>query len=140
MSANLKEHTAISDASREFLVSVELYVPTPSLASFGLRKVNLVYMSHLIYLTSTAHSQLFLVGKLILERPRKAPSHSKVRIPLFCIMAIHASVEKSSWISLARTPAGAGQWRPATCKLMDEDGCCLLNIYVDVGIRKIDLS
>jgi hypothetical protein len=40
-------------------------------------------------------------------------------------------VEKSSWMSLARSPPGSVQWRPATCKLLDEDDHCLLNIYLD---------
>jgi hypothetical protein len=32
---------------------------------------------------------------------------------------------------VARTPAGAEQWRPATCKLTDEDESCSLDVYVD---------
>ncbi|KAI1797892.1 Rho GTPase activation protein [Ganoderma leucocontextum] len=39
--------------------------------------------------------------------------------------------EKSSWLSLARNSTGAGQWRPARCKLVEEEEGCLLNIYVD---------
>jgi hypothetical protein len=116
-------------------VSVELYVPT--VASFGLRKVSLMYMSYLIHLT--ARSQWSLAVKLTLARRRKPLGHSKVRIPLFYHMTIHVFPEKSSWISVARTPAGAGQWRPATCKLTDEDESCSLNIYVDVGLRKTDV-
>jgi hypothetical protein len=39
---------------------------------------------------------------------------------------------------VARTPAGAEQWRPATCKLTDEEESCSLDVYVDVGLRKTD--
>ncbi|KAH7911208.1 GTPase activating protein [Hygrophoropsis aurantiaca] len=42
--------------------------------------------------------------------------------------------EKSSWMSLTRNAGGGGQWRPATCKLSDEDNKCLLNIYIDETI------
>ena len=42
-------------------------------------------------------------------------------------------VEKSSWMNLARTPTGLGEWRTATCKLSEDDNDkSLLNIYVDV--------
>ena len=44
-----------------------------------------------------------------------------------------AIAEKSSWLGLARNPTGAGQWRPARCKLVEEEEGCLLNIYVDVS-------
>ena len=44
-----------------------------------------------------------------------------------------AVAEKSSWLGLARNPTGAGQWRPARCKLVEEEEGCLLNIYVDVS-------
>lgn len=49
-------------------------------------------------------------------------------------------IEKSSWISLTRFPPGSLQWRPATCKLLDEDDRCLLNIYVDVWRSRPPLS
>lgn len=91
--------TAPSGAPREFLVSVELYVPT--VASFGLRKPVV---------------------------SRRKPDNSKAEEHPKSLK------EKSSWISVARTPACAGQWRPATCKLMDEDESCSLNIYVDETI------
>ncbi|KAI0756978.1 Rho GTPase activation protein [Daedaleopsis nitida] len=39
--------------------------------------------------------------------------------------------EKSSWLSLAKSSTGSGQWRPARCKLVEEEEGCLLNIYVD---------
>ena len=42
-------------------------------------------------------------------------------------------IEKSSWMSLARSPPGSVQWRSATCKILEEDDNCLLNIYLDVG-------
>lgn len=44
--------------------------------------------------------------------------------------------EKSSWLSLGRNPAGTGQWRSATCKLVEDEEACLLNIYIDVS-RKL---
>lgn len=126
------QSTGTSSCPREFLVSVELYVPT--VASFGLRKVSLMHMSYLVYLT--ARSQWSLAVKLTLARRRKPLGRSKVRILLFCHITIYAFSEKSSWISVSRSPTSAGQWRPATCKLMDEDESCSLNIYVDVGLRR----
>ncbi|KAF8846384.1 Rho GTPase activation protein [Paxillus ammoniavirescens] len=42
--------------------------------------------------------------------------------------------EKSSWISLNRSPAGTAHWRPATCKVLDEDDNCRLNIYLEETI------
>lgn len=94
-----KQPTGTSSGPREFLVSVELYVPT--VASFGLRKPVVPRRK-----TETSKAE---------ENPKSLK-------------------EKSSWISVARTPAGAGQWRPATCKLMDEDESCSLNIYVEETI------
>ncbi|KAG1749985.1 Rho GTPase activation protein [Suillus paluster] len=94
-----KKPAVTSGAPREFLVSVELYVPT--IASVGLRKPA-------VSRRKTDNS--------------KAEEHPK------------SLKEKSSWISVTRTPAGAGQWRSATCKLMDEDESCSLNIYVDETI------
>ncbi|KAG1757575.1 Rho GTPase activation protein [Suillus lakei] len=94
-----EQPSGTSGCPREFLVSVELYVPT--VASFGLRKPIV---------------------------PRRKADTSKVE------ETPKSLKEKSSWISVARTPAGAGQWRPATCKLTDEDESCSLNIYVDETI------
>jgi len=51
--SDLKQSTTASSVPREFLVSVELYIPT--IANFGLRKVSLVCLFHLVSLT--AHSQ-----------------------------------------------------------------------------------
>ncbi|KAG1881652.1 Rho GTPase activation protein [Suillus tomentosus] len=93
------QSTGTSGCPREFLVSVELYVPT--VASFGLRKP-------------------------VVSR-RKADTSKTEETP-------RSLKEKSSWISVSRSPASAGQWRPATCKLMDEDESCSLNIYVDETI------
>ncbi|KAF6766033.1 GTPase activating protein [Ephemerocybe angulata] len=41
--------------------------------------------------------------------------------------------EKSS-LGLSKRLAGAGQWRTATCKLLEEGDRCFLNIYVDEAI------
>ncbi|TEB35043.1 Rho GTPase activation protein [Coprinellus micaceus] len=41
--------------------------------------------------------------------------------------------EKSS-LGLSKRLAGAGQWRNATCKLLEEGDRCFLNIYVDEAI------
>jgi hypothetical protein len=41
--------------------------------------------------------------------------------------------EKSS-LGLSKRLAGAGQWRNATCKLLEEGDRCFLNIYVDVSL------
>lgn len=99
ISDSTQQSTRTSSCPREFLVSVELYVPT--VASFGL-------------------------WKPVVPR-RKVDTSKTEETP-------RSLKEKSSWISVARTPAGAGQWRPATCKLTDEDESCSLNIYVDETI------
>ncbi|KAL1951926.1 hypothetical protein VTO73DRAFT_1075 [Trametes versicolor] len=39
--------------------------------------------------------------------------------------------EKTSWLGIGRSSAGAGQWRSARCKLVEEEEGCLLNLYVD---------
>ncbi|KAG1833800.1 Rho GTPase activation protein [Suillus variegatus] len=93
------QSTGTSSCPREFLVSVELYVPT--VASFGLRK------------------PVVSRRKADISKTEETPRSLK---------------EKSSWISVSRSPTSAGQWRPATCKLMDEDESCSLNIYVDETI------
>ena len=46
------------------------------------------------------------------------------------------AAEKSSWLGLAKSSTGSGQWRPARCKLVEEEEGCLLNIYVDVSRRR----
>ena len=51
--------------------------------------------------------------------------------PCVCRRAV---AEKSSWLSLAKSSTGSGQWRPARCKLVEEEEGCLLNIYVDVSV------
>lgn len=56
---------------------------------------------------------------------------SRPRLPLPPFSA--RSAEKASWLGLARNSAGTGQWRPARCKLVEEEEGCLLNIYVDVS-------
>ncbi|TFK77098.1 Rho GTPase activation protein [Pluteus cervinus] len=101
------EPSASSGGPREFLVSAELYVSNSAAA--GLRK-----------------------PPIARKKPDKRDSvkpmnhveeSSKVKAP-----------EKSSWLSLARSPASGGHWRPATCKLSEEGERCLLNIYVDESI------
>ncbi|KAI0655091.1 Rho GTPase activation protein [Cubamyces menziesii] len=39
--------------------------------------------------------------------------------------------EKTSWLGIGRNSTSAGQWRPARCKLVEEEEGCLLNVYVD---------
>ncbi|KAJ3535468.1 hypothetical protein NM688_g6971 [Phlebia brevispora] len=39
--------------------------------------------------------------------------------------------EKASWLGLSRGSSNAEQWRSATCKLVEEDEGCLLNVYID---------
>lgn len=43
-------------------------------------------------------------------------------------------IEKTSstWLSAQKNLSAASHWRSASCRLMDEGGCCLMNIYVDV--------
>ncbi|KAF8640418.1 hypothetical protein AX17_000084 [Amanita inopinata Kibby_2008] len=39
--------------------------------------------------------------------------------------------EKHSFLILSKTPAGTGQWRDVTCKLLEEKGRCFFSIYLD---------
>ena len=41
--------------------------------------------------------------------------------------------EKSSWLNLARVPTTSDQWRQATCRLMEEEEGCVLNVYLEVS-------
>lgn len=40
--------------------------------------------------------------------------------------------EKSSWLNLARAPTTSDQWIQATCRLMEEEEGCVLNVYLEV--------
>ncbi|KAH9486933.1 putative Ras GTPase-activating-like protein ngap [Psilocybe cubensis] len=40
----------------------------------------------------------------------------------------------SNWLSLQKGLNGTGQWRPATCRLLEEGERCLLNVYLDESI------
>ncbi|KAH9081655.1 Rho GTPase activation protein [Lactarius deliciosus] len=42
--------------------------------------------------------------------------------------------EKSSWLNLARVPTTSDQWRQATCRLMEEEEGCVLNVYLEEAI------
>ncbi|KAI0073136.1 Rho GTPase activation protein [Panus rudis PR-1116 ss-1] len=42
--------------------------------------------------------------------------------------------EKSSWLNLAKLNGSAEQWRPATCKLSEEESGCSLNVYIEDSI------
>ncbi|KAH8997302.1 Rho GTPase activation protein [Lactarius akahatsu] len=42
--------------------------------------------------------------------------------------------EKSSWLNLARVPTTSDQWRQATCRLMEEEEGCVLNVYLEATI------
>ncbi|KAF9229284.1 Rho GTPase activation protein [Gyrodon lividus] len=104
MSTTLDQKPGTStDLPREFMVSVELYIPTT--ASLGLRK------------PTVSHRKID--HKEHVKSVEDAPKRIK---------------EKPSWRSLSRSAAGTIQWRPATCKVLDEDGSCLLNIYMDETI------
>ncbi|KIK93739.1 hypothetical protein PAXRUDRAFT_144401 [Paxillus rubicundulus Ve08.2h10] len=104
MSAILPQNPSTStDPPREFMVSVELYIPTTT--SLGFRK------------PAVSHR----------KTDRKEPGKSLEEVPKMV-------KEKSSWISINRPPAWAAHWRPATCKVLDEDDNCRLNIYLEETI------
>ncbi|KAF9015162.1 Rho GTPase activation protein [Cyathus striatus] len=42
--------------------------------------------------------------------------------------------ERSSWLTLTKGLSGVGHWRNASCRLTEEDGRCLLNIYIEDSI------
>ncbi|CAL1695817.1 unnamed protein product [Somion occarium] len=54
------------------------------------------------------------------ERPNLAPHDHSKKVK-----------EKSSWISLPKSNTQVDQWRPATCKLVEEESGCTLKIYID---------
>ncbi|KIM66196.1 hypothetical protein SCLCIDRAFT_1152839 [Scleroderma citrinum Foug A] len=41
------------------------------------------------------------------------------------------SPERSHWMTFTRSASEMGQWRPATCKVLDEDHNCILYIFID---------
>ncbi|OBZ79003.1 Ras GTPase-activating protein gap-2 [Grifola frondosa] len=107
---------------KEFYVSVELYVSAK--AASGLRK------------PPSSHRK----GLEKREPPKTVSGHSestqkrvKGSIPEFLHQDFNGTrsrVEKSSWLGLGRNST-AGQWRPARCKLVEEEEGCLLNVYLD---------
>ncbi|KAH7930971.1 Rho GTPase activation protein [Leucogyrophana mollusca] len=101
--SSLTSSRSALEASPEFLLSAELYVPPT--ASAALRK------------------QTVSRRKAEWREPARPAEESQKKVK-----------EKSSWMSLARSAAGGGQWRPATCKISDEDDKCSLNIYIDETI------
>ena len=52
---------------------------------------------------------------------------------LSCALTLICPVEKSSWLNLARVPTTSDQWRQATCRLMEEEEGCILNVYLEVS-------
>ena len=61
------------------------------------------------------------------------PVVSARRVLGLVLICVCSRAEKTSWLGIGRSPTGAGQWRPARCKLVEEEEGCLLNIYVDVS-------
>lgn len=96
--------THSSENTREFLVSVQLFISAAAGAS--LRK-------------PPAKSKR--VDKRDSLRTSTDDGKQKIK-------------EKSSWLTLSKGPSSTGQWRAATCKLSEEGERCLLNIYVDESI------
>ncbi|EPQ60641.1 Rho GTPase activation protein [Gloeophyllum trabeum ATCC 11539] len=102
MSDAMQHDPSRRETKKEFFVSVELFVSNK--ASMGLRKP-------------------------VPPPPRKKGEKRE---------SLRASddsqkklKEKSSWLTLSRTAAGAGSWRPATCRLSEEEDGCLMNVYID---------
>lgn len=68
-------------------------------------------------------------------------SHKKVRgtyrraaVSIRLVLTPLPMTEKSSWMSLSRSPVGSGHWRSVTCRLLEEGDKCLLHIYLDVSV------
>ncbi|KAJ3515401.1 hypothetical protein NLJ89_g1775 [Agrocybe chaxingu] len=93
--------TASPDDSREFLVSVELYISNAAGAT--LRKP--------------------LAKNKKSDKRDSAGEDARLK-----------EKASSTWLSLQRGLNGAGHWRSATCKLLEEGERCLLNVYVDESI------
>ncbi|KAI0961569.1 hypothetical protein AcV7_000640 [Taiwanofungus camphoratus] len=105
----MQPRDAGSTADREFYVSVELYISAKT--AMTLRKPTVLYKK--------SHDKLEKSGDPSRVLRGVNDGHQK-RVK-----------EKSSWLSLGRNPAGTGQWRSATCKLVEDEEACLLNIYID---------
>ncbi|KAF8168097.1 Rho GTPase activation protein [Crassisporium funariophilum] len=90
-----------SEAPREFLVSVELYISNAAGAT--LRKP--------------------LANRRKPDKRDSGGEDSRLK-----------EKNSSSWLSLQKGLNGAGQWRSATCRLLEEGERCLLNVYVDESI------
>ncbi|TFK57085.1 Rho GTPase activation protein [Heliocybe sulcata] len=94
------------EMKKEFFVSVELFVSNR--AAVGLRKPP----------PQTSRKK---DGKRESIRPTFGPSDDPQK----------KLKEKSSWLTLSRNATSSGSWRPALCKLTEEDEGCLMNVYVD---------
>ncbi|KDQ63550.1 hypothetical protein JAAARDRAFT_169494 [Jaapia argillacea MUCL 33604] len=95
------------DASKEFFVSVELYVSNK--VASGLRKP---------------------------QAPRKKSDKRESLRPAFGAAEDQQKKvkEKSSWLSITRGSTTSGSWRPGACRLSEEAEGCLLNVYIDETI------
>ncbi|KZT02708.1 Rho GTPase activation protein [Laetiporus sulphureus 93-53] len=95
---------------KEFTVPVELYVSAK--AASALRKPAVLYR----------RSQ---------DRLDKPGEPSRLNVRSSAEGTARKVKEKSSWLSLGRNSLATGQWRVATCKLMEEDESPVLNVYLD---------
>ncbi|GBE77946.1 Rho GTPase activation protein [Sparassis crispa] len=83
------------------------------------------YVSVELYLSSKTASTL--------RKPTVKKSNDKREVTK-AVSGSNVVKEKSSWLGLGRQSSVAGQWRPVTCKLVDEEDACTLNIYIDETI------
>ncbi|THH16896.1 hypothetical protein EW146_g3826 [Bondarzewia mesenterica] len=103
--------STLSETSREFYISVELYVSSRTAAA--LRK----------------------------PVPRKKNEKRDIQRPLSLLTddaqrkvkgrKLRDHTEKTSWLNLARALGTGDQWRQATCRITEDGESCLLNVYID---------
>ncbi|KAH9023755.1 Rho GTPase activation protein [Lactarius hengduanensis] len=95
-----------SIAPREIFLPVEVYISNQAAAA--LRKPN--------------------------PRKRGEKRESTRPLSMLCDDNQRKVKEKSSWLNLARVPTTSDQWRQATCRLMEEEEGCVLNVYLEEAI------
>jgi hypothetical protein len=70
---------------------------------------------------------------MITKEKLKVRERATIVISNLALQRSSFTVEKTSWLSLARGPTTSDQWRHATCRIAEEEEGCVLNVYLEVS-------
>ncbi|KAH9178719.1 Rho GTPase activation protein [Lactarius sanguifluus] len=87
-----------------------------------------------VYISNQAAAALRKVPSQPNPRKRGEKRESTRPLSMLCDDNQRKVKEKSSWLNLARVPTTSDQWRQATCRLMEEEEGCVLNVYLEATI------